>query len=101
MSSAVLIIPAAHLDAANAFGSASGWGDGCFSVPLSPTGQAPATHYGCRADVSASFVAMAQSPTPDLQWLADVMDADFADGAGPEHWSAVLADRGLSVVADA
>lgn len=98
MTSAVLIIPADHLKAANAFGAESGWGDGCFSVALSPTGNAPATHYGCRADVSQSFVAMVAKPPPELEWLAAVLDADFSELPGGEHWPAVLADRGLQPV---
>ena len=56
--SVVLIAPAALLEQVNALATAMGWGPDCYSVPLSLTGAAPATHWGLRTWATASFVAL-------------------------------------------
>ena len=99
MTSAVLILPAAYRDAGNAFGVAQGWGEDNFSVPLSADGLEPATHYGCRADVTEGFLAMMADPLPEAVPLLAVMVSSFADNAQPyDHWIATLAENGLTRV---
>ena len=99
MTSAVLILPATYRDAGNAFGVAQGWGEDNFSVPLSATGLDPATHYGCRADVTEGFLAMMADPPPEAVPLRAVMVSSFADGVQPyDHWIATLADNNLTRV---
>ena len=101
MTSAVLILPAAYRTAGNAFGVAQGWGEGNFSVPLSASGLPPATHWGCRADVSGGFLELMADPPAEAIPLLAVMVASFDDAMMPfDHWSAVLADNGLVRVAD-
>jgi len=96
MTSAVLILPAAYRDAGNAFGVAQGWGEGNFSVPLSATGLEPATHYGCRPDISQDFINLMADPPPEAVPLLAVMVSSFADNVQPyDHWVATLAENGL------
>lgn len=96
MTSAVLILPAAYRDAGNAFGVAQGWGEGNFSVPLSATGLEPATHYGCRADVTDGFLAMMANPPAEAVPLLAVMVSSFDDNAAPfDHWTETLSNNGL------
>lgn len=99
MTSAVLILPAAYRDAGNAFGVAQGWGEDNFSVPLSATGLEPATHYGCRADVTEGFLAMMADPPPEAVPLLAVMIYSFEDNMQPyDHWIATLAEKNLTRV---
>ena len=99
MTSAVLILPDAYRAAGDAFGVAQGWGDGNFSVPLSATGLEPATHYGCRADVTEGFLAMMADPPPEAVPLLAVMVSSFADGVQPyDHWTETLAENNLTRV---
>lgn len=99
MTSAVLILPAAYRDAGNAFGVAQGWGEDNFSVPLSADGAEPATHYGCRADVTQGFLDMMADPPAEAVPLLAVMVSSFADGVQPyDHWIATLAENGLTRV---
>lgn len=101
MTSAVLILPAAYRDAGNSFGVAQGWGEGNFSVPLSASGAEPATHWGCRADVTEGFLAMMADPPAEAMPLLAVMVASFDDNAAPlDHWMATLAANGLVRVQD-
>lgn len=99
MTSAVLIIPDAYRAQAEAFGVANGWGDGNYSVGLSASGTAPATHWGCRADVGAGFVAMVATPAPEHAALASVLMAHFSDVLSPyDHWVQAIAVKGLRIV---
>jgi hypothetical protein len=99
MTSAVLILPAAYLAAGNALGEAMGWGAGNYSVPLSPTGTAPATHYGCRAEVGPGFLALMADPPDEAMPVLAVLTADLREtGDGYGHWSDVLASLGLQSV---
>ena len=101
MTNAVMILPAAYLDAGNAFGVAQGWGEGNFSVPLSAYGSAPVTHWGCCAEVGPGFLAMMADPPAEAAPLLAVMVSSFDDAQMPfDHWSAVLAANGLVRVAD-
>lgn len=99
MTSAVLIVPAAYRDEANAFAVAQGWGENCLSVPLSPSGQEPATHWACRAGVGPSFINMVENPSPESQPLVAVLIYSFEDNMDPyAHWTRVLADNNLAAV---
>lgn len=55
--SVTYIATAADRDAVNAFCASLGWGDYTLTVQLSPTGEAPATHYGAHDRRSGEFVA--------------------------------------------
>lgn len=108
MPSAVLIIPEAQRNKANALGEALGHGPNNYSVALSPTGSEPASHYGGRGEVTDEFIAMiagaAQGNPPPIDYpLADLAEvlgalvADFrADADG--HFAAVLEAHGLQMV---
>ena len=109
MTSAVLIIPEAQRDKANALGKALGHGPNNYSVALSATGAEPATHWGGRGEVTGDFIAMiadaAQGnppagldyPAADLAEVLAALIADFrADMAG--HFADVLAANGLRMV---
>jgi hypothetical protein len=101
MTSAVLILPAAYRDAGNAFGVAQGWGADNFSVPLSADGAEPATHYGCRADVTQGFLDMMADPPSEAIPLLAVMVSSFEDNVQPyDHWVATLAENNLVRVAE-
>lgn len=106
--SCVLILPAGLRDAGNALGDAMGWGPDNYSVALSPSGDAPATHYGLHAWVAQAFL-----DTLDAGVLPDGLDfpqADF-DAVMAElvvsvrnvmdgHFDGVCADQGLALVAE-
>ena len=98
MTSAVLIIPAAMRDAANAVGAAMGWGPDNYTIQLSSDGVG-VTHYGCRTDVSAEFIAMLATP-PDIPGVAKVLAAlivDLSETAAPwDHADAAFAAAGLA-----
>jgi hypothetical protein len=109
MPSAVLIIPEAQRDKANALGEALGHGPNNYSVALSPTGSEPATHWGGRGEVTDDFIAMiadaAQGNPPDgldfpLADLAEVLGALIADfrADADGHFADVLEAHGLQMV---
>ncbi|KPL68049.1 hypothetical protein SZ64_07900 [Erythrobacter sp. SG61-1L] len=55
----VLIVPAALLEAANALGAALGHGPQSYSIALSPSGEAPASHFGLNlVEPDQAFLAM-------------------------------------------
>lgn len=97
MTSAVLIIPAALRDAANAVGAAMGWGPDNYTMPLSSDNET-ITHYACRTDVGADFIAMLSSP-PDIPGVATVLAALIVDLSedlwGADHANAAFAAAGL------
>ena len=73
--SLALAVPAALRDKANRLSCALGHDTmpgSTYSVPLSPTGQEPATHYGCHAWVQPSFVEIlagaSQGHLPEIDW---------------------------------
>lgn len=121
MTSAVMIVPAALRDDANALGEELGWGPGNFSVPLSADGSEPATHYGaCAASVGAEFLDLALWPDEETALMLGEMvgtevpapaeDADpdavaatygpwiRAGGSVSAHWRQMLELAGLVVV---
>ena len=98
MTSAVLIIPDSYKDSANSFGVSQGWGEGNFSVPLSTSGLQPATHWGCRAEVTQSFVDMVENPSPENTPLVSVLIYSFSDTMEPyDHWIETLTSEGLKL----
>lgn len=99
MTSAVLIVPDADRDAANAFGESMGWGPNNYSVALSADGAEPATHWGCRADVGQAFLDLMANPPAEAAPILLTLIADFNDGLHPfEHWVSVLEDNNLQVI---
>lgn len=98
MKSGVFILPIEHRDAGNAFAENTGWGSEVYSVPLSPAGEEPAAHYGCRVDVTEGFLELMSNPPAEAAPLLAVLIADFretSDAAG--HFSDVLAANRLTV----
>lgn len=97
MKSAVLIIPAAMRDAANAVGMAMGWGPDNYTIPLASDGST-VTYYGCRTYVSEEFIAMLETPPP-IPGAEDVIAAlivDLNDTLAPwDHADAAFAAAGL------
>jgi hypothetical protein len=101
MKSGVFIVPASYVNHANTFSESMGWGNVVYSVALSPSGSPPATHYGCRPDVTEGFLALLENPPEAAQSVLSVVDIDIRDSDDPfSHWSEVLADRGLEMVRD-
>ena len=99
LMSGVFILPAAMRDAGNAFGEQMGWGNPSYSIPLSPTGAEPATHWGARADLPPSFFALMDAPPAEAQPLLDALILDVQDVGDPYgHWSGVIAAQGLKMV---
>ena len=111
MLSAVLILPIAQVQTGNAVSEAMGWGAPSYTVPLSPTGNAPATHMGLHAWVTEEFGLMlgsgempqsvidagitAAAYTAMLSALIVSIVPDY-DG----HFAGVAADNGLAVLSD-
>lgn len=99
MQSAVMIAPATDLDAANALGEGMGWGPDNFTVPLSASGAEPATHWGCRADVSEGFVALLESPPAEALPVLAMVHIDIRSTADPAgHFREVIAGLGLVII---
>lgn len=99
MTRAVLIVPDAYRDAGNAFAEGQGWGPNCLAVALSSDGSEPATHWGCEASVSQSFIEMVENPSPENEPLVAVLIYSFSDTLAPyDHWVETLAANGLAVV---
>lgn len=112
--SVVLICPAANREQANLLACALGHDvlpGNTFVAPLSATGEAPATHFGCRATAQQTFVDLfvgaSQGVLPAIPWAdyglteADVFallpllvfDARAASDA-TGHYDAVIAAHG-------
>lgn len=99
MTSAVLIVPDADRDAANAFGESMGWGPNNYSVALSANGAEPATYWGCRAEVSQGFLDLLANPPEEAIPVIALVEMDFRetdDKAG--HFQEVAAGLGLQVI---
>jgi hypothetical protein len=63
MKSLVLIVPEANRAAGDGVSVAMGYADpgaSTYTVPLSATGQEPATHYGCHTAATDGFAMMVQ-----------------------------------------
>jgi len=71
-----LTIIAADADtaAANAYFDAIGWGTPVLSVPLSPDGNLPITHYGCHYACPVEIVSTLQAAKDSTDPTLDVLD---------------------------
>jgi hypothetical protein len=96
VTSAVLIVPAADRDMANAFGESMGWGPNNYSVALTSDGTT-ISHYGCRADVSQGFIDMVANPPPEAQPIVDVLIYDFREGNGYSHFHEIIGGLNLTL----
>lgn len=102
--SAVLILPEAYRQAGNDLSAEMGWQPvgaepGTYSVPLM-TGDT-LTHWGCRADVTQSFLDMVENPTTETQPLVDVLIYDWRVTGDPyQHFRDVIAVNGLTAVTE-
>lgn len=103
--SAVLIMPVEHRDAINLLGQAMGWGPENYSVPLSPDGNEPITHCGCRSMADVVFPALMQAPPPEAveagaSELLTLLHVDLrADDDRSNHFEEAAAALGLRRVA--
>ena len=104
-SSAVLILPAIYRQAGNNLSASMGWqpagaDPGTYSIPLCAIA-APSvvTHWGCRADVLQSFIAMVENPAPEVQPLVSVLIYDWRVTGDPHgHFVDVIFGHGLTFV---
>jgi hypothetical protein len=116
LSSVVLLVPAAQVDVGNkalaAMGEAN-TGAASFSVPLSPTGTGPATHYGLHTWVPTAWVTKMQNAKAGtipggMPWASQGINANAVremaatllistrpDGAHEGHFDQALAANGL------
>lgn len=98
--SAVLILPAAYREAGNAMAAEMGWQPvdavpGTYSVPLMTADVL--THWGCRGDVTQSFIDMVENPTPETQPLIDELIYDFRVTGDPyQHFMDIIEANGLT-----
>ena len=103
-TSAVLILPAAYREAGNDLSAEMGWqpvgaDPGTYSIPLMSGDTL--THWGCRADVTQTFMDMIANPTPETQPLIDVLIWDFRVTGDPHtHFLDVITANGLVVQQD-
>ena len=94
--SIAMMVSAEALGAANALCAAHGWGEESFLVPLSPTGDAPATHFGLRASADAAFAAdlaeaIATEPALSAQMVVDMREDSERQG----QFEGLIAQAGL------
>jgi hypothetical protein len=103
-TSAVLILPAAYRQAGNDLSAEMGWqpvdaDPGTYSVPLMTSDVL--THWGCRADVTQTFIDMVENPTPETQPLIDVLIYDWRVTGDPHtHFMDVITENGLTLMPD-
>ena len=100
MTSAVLIVPAADRDAANAFGETMGWGPNNYSVALTTDGTT-ISHYGCRADVSQGFIDLMANPPAEAAPILAVLISDIREADGYSHFHEVISANGLTLWSEA
>lgn len=112
-ASCVLIVPADARGKAKALASAMGWGPENYAVPLSPTGSAPATHYGLHAWVEPEFVDILSKSRsgimPAALTTAGFAKKNFDDvisnltvsirASLSGHFNEVIAGLGLAIIA--
>lgn len=99
MNSAIMTVPAAYRDAANAFAAGMGWGANNYSVAMSDTGNAPVTHWSCSATVGQGFIdLLANPPIEALPILAVVNISISVESYGHEHFLAVTGAMGLRLI---
>lgn len=82
-----LIIQASARGAGNRVGEALGWGPESYTVPLSATGEPPATHYGLSSAATQRFVGMLQSAS----------NGGVIDGVDPSDLTLALSGLAYSI----
>lgn len=94
------IVAAANAEQVNSYFEGIGSGPDNHSVPLSPDGSEPATHFGMSLPASQEFLDMMANPTPEQAEILALMVTDTnSDGLSPrEHFDAVLSNEGLQQV---
>lgn len=104
--SLVLIVPSPLKDAANSMGQIIGWTGDNLSVPLSASGNAPATHFACHAWAQAIAAAwLTGTPIPESMGidqaqvdglLSQIIVSVDANGLqGGEHFANALTAANL------
>lgn len=104
--SLIVICPLAALPAATALGVALGWSENELSVPLSPSGNAPATHRAlhawARPETAALFRGEVVPDGADEAQLAAILASltvSIREGGNPgEHFDDALTAAGLTRV---
>ncbi|NJL08680.1 MAG: hypothetical protein HC900_10775 [Methylacidiphilales bacterium] len=110
--SLVMLCPAEHKAAIEAAGVALGYSGNEYTVPLSPTGAEPATHYGLHTWAVPELVyAWTEAPelpplTPErVTWLRSTLTISARDDVGGEgqdtpgqHFDAVCASIGVQLI---
>jgi hypothetical protein len=101
--SLVMICPAAAMAQVNALGAALGHSENEFGVPLSPTGEEPATHYGLHTwATEETALAWTEAETvgeltPEQTTAVRSMliISPSEEMTGSDHFASVLVDNGL------
>ena len=107
--SLIVICPAATLPAATALGVQLGWSENELSIPLSPTGAEPATHWAMHAYARPETAALFKG-----EWMPDAVDhaelstvlsalivSAIEGGQGLPHFESVLATESLQRIGEA
>jgi hypothetical protein len=72
---------------------------GTYSVPLMTADVL--TNWGCRADVTQTFIDMVENPTPEEKPLVDVMIYDWRETGDPyTHFMDLISKNGLNIRTD-
>jgi hypothetical protein len=109
MFSTVLILPTEQVETGNAVAQAMGWGPDNYSVPLSPTGSEPATHWGLHAWATEGFRDMIETGyyPPELEQASidektfTAMTAVLVSSFWPDytdHFATVIKESGLQQI---
>jgi hypothetical protein len=101
--SLVLILPASHRAAGNAFSASMGWQEpddphGTFSAPITADGTS-ITHYGTHANIQSGgqWDQLLADPPAEMQALLSAGIVSLSDDTwGGPHYDAVLAAHGLA-----
>lgn len=96
MNSLVILVPISHLNKSNAMLGDLGWPDDNFTVALSETGAAPATHRGLRATVDGAFSAALDQSLAQNPALSALLTVDICDDKDRHHqFASAIAAEGL------
>lgn len=99
--SLVTIAPAEYRDSINLVAESHGYGPNSLSVPLSPDGNEPATHYGARSWASSTFRHGYTTMFPSQLLEVCHIDWQFDEhGVGGSHFNTMLETHGLKRIED-